>query len=208
MKKNISAIVVAACVAGSANAGDFSFTGNFEHDDEVQEFHFTVVEPAVEVTLRTWSYAGGTNAAGADIAAGGFDPIVALFNASGQLLSQNDDGSPVLDPGSGSSWDSLMSPSLAAGDYTATVTQFSNFANGPTLAGGFDGSGHMDFSGRDSHWALDILNANSASLGATYISAISPIPEPESYALLLAGLGLVAIMKKRQLGVDRDGAAA
>ncbi len=55
MKKNIGAVVVAACVAGSANAADFSFTGDFEHDNEVQEFHFTVAQPAAEVTLRTWS---------------------------------------------------------------------------------------------------------------------------------------------------------
>ena len=197
MKKNISAIVVAACVAGSANAGDFSFTGNFEHDDEVQEFQFTVVERVADVTLRTWSYAGGTNAAGAVIAAGGFDPIITLFSAGGYRITWNDDD--------GTSWDSLISSSLAAGDYTATLTQNDSFARGRTPADGFGGSSHTNFSGRDAHWALDILNADSASLGATYIS---PIPEPESYALLLAGLGLVAIMKKRQLGIDRDGAAA
>ncbi|MCC2681244.1 MAG: hypothetical protein K0S36_808 [Nitrosospira multiformis] len=44
---------------------------------------------------------------------------------------------------------------------------------------------------RDSHWALDILNVNTASLGASYISEVPSIPEPESYALLLAGLGLI-----------------
>lgn len=198
--KNICAAVIALCAAGSTNAADFSFTGNFANDDEVQEFHFTV-EPASDVTLRTWSYAGGTNAAGAAIPAGGFDPIVALFSASGQLLSQNDDSGPVPDPHTGYSWDSLIASSLAAGDYIATVTQYNSFANGPTLADGFSGSVYENFSGRDSRWALDILNANSASLGPTYISAIPPaIPEPESYALLLAGLGLIAIMKK---GADR-----
>jgi hypothetical protein len=75
--------------------------------------------------------------------------------------------------------------------YTATVTQFPSFANGPLLADGFQGTSHINFGDRDSHWALDILNVSSASVGASYIS---PIPEPESYALLLAGLGLITFV--------------
>lgn len=40
-----------------------------------------------------------------------------------------------------------------------------------------------------------ILNVENASLGASYIS---PIPEPETPAMLLAGLGLVGFIARRR----------
>ena len=82
--------------------------------------------------------------------------------------------------------------SLSTGSYTATVTHFGSFPLG-ALADGFRGSGQTNFDDRDSHWALDVLNVERASLGASYISAV---PEPESYALLLAGLGLIGFMTR------------
>lgn len=193
--KTFKAIIAMSLITGSANAADFSFTGEFANDDEVQEFNFAVAGAAQDVTLRTWSYAGGTDAAGTVIARGGFDPVVSLFNAStGSRIGVNDDGGLVADPVSGSAWDSFLMQTLAAGNYTATVTQFGSFPNG-SLADGFQGSFQSNFGGRDSHWALDVLNVESASLGDSYVS---PIPEPESYALLLAGLGLVGFMARRR----------
>ena len=61
-------------------ATNLSFTGTFTHDDNVQLFTFVVGAPST-VTLRTWSYAGGVNAAGATIARGGFDPILGSSTA-------------------------------------------------------------------------------------------------------------------------------
>lgn len=200
MKIIKACILAIGFVTGTANAADFSFTGEFKDVDEVQEFNFTVLGAASDVMLRTWSYAGGTNAAGMDIARGGFDPVVTLFNAStGGGIDENDDGSPVADSVTGLRYDSFLMTNLPAGAYTATVTQYSSFANGPSLADGFMGSGNTSFGSRDPHWALDILNVNTASIGASYISHTAPIPEPESYALLLAGLGLVAFMARRRL---------
>ncbi|HEU4855015.1 MAG TPA: DVUA0089 family protein [Nitrosospira sp.] len=192
--KTFGAIIAISLTAGSANAADFSFAGEFNHNDEVQEFNFTVAEAAADVTLRTWSFAGGTNAQGTVIERGGFDPIVSLFDGStAAQISHNDDGGLVHDPVSGLSYDSFLMNNLSAGSYTATVTQYRNFPVG-TLADGFGGSFQTNFSDRDSHWALDVLNVESASLGASYISAVGPIPEPETYALLLAGLGLIGFM--------------
>lgn len=149
---------------------------------------------------RTSPYApglmrGGTNAQGTVIQHGGFDPIVSLFNTStGAQISFNDDGGFVLDPVNGLAFDSFLMNNLSAGSYVATVTQFNNFPAG-ALADGFRGSGRVDFAALDSHWALDVLNVESASLGASYYSP-PPIPEPESYALLLAGLGLIGFMTR------------
>jgi hypothetical protein len=76
--KVLAALAAMVLVSTPAAAADFSFTGNFTQDDNVQLFNFVVGAPS-SVTLRTWSYAGGTNAAGTTIARGGFDPILALF---------------------------------------------------------------------------------------------------------------------------------
>lgn len=198
MKTVNAAILAIGFVAGSAHATDFSFAGNFTNDNQVQEFNFAIAGPATDVTLRTWSYAGGTNAAGDEIARGGFDPVVTLFNAStGDYIAADDDGGSnvATDPNSGFAYDSFLMDNLAAGNYTATLTQYDSFASGSLLTDGFSGSGHTNFGSRDSHWAFDILNAESASAGASYIS---PIPEPESYALLLAGLGLIGFMVRRR----------
>lgn len=79
---------------GSVHAADFSFTGDFSNDNEVQPFNFSVVGPATDVTLRTLSFSGGTDAGGTAIASGGFDPIIVLANATtGAIFSENDDAS-------------------------------------------------------------------------------------------------------------------
>jgi hypothetical protein len=57
----LSAVLVVSQVC---MADTFSFTGRFTHDTDVQFFTFTLLNDTPGVALRTWSYAGGTNAAG------------------------------------------------------------------------------------------------------------------------------------------------
>jgi len=202
LKGMLSAVLILG--AGYANAAlqNFSFTGNFAHDNDVQLFSFTVGAASPNVILETWSYAGGVNAAGNNIARCGFDPILAVWNSAGNLIGQNDDGGPAhrsIDL-SGQAWDTWLSVGgLAAGTYYATIAQYNNFANSTHLSDGFihDGvadqtftrglTGHntgqfwdvsgSQYNGRDGHWAFDILNVETAA-----------VPEPSTYlagALLL-----------------------
>ena len=85
------------------------------------------------------SYAGGTNADGVAIAAGGFDPVLTLFDSSGVLVDQNDDNpnTPTGDPNTGAAYDSFLQVTLDAGSYTVAVSQYDNFAIGPNLSDGF-----------------------------------------------------------------------
>jgi MYXO-CTERM domain-containing protein len=184
-----AAALLAGC--GAALAADVSFTGNLAHDDEVQLFSFTLAADA-DVTLRTWSYAGGVNAAGSLIASGGFDPIVSLFSGAGGaalLIGANDDGAGVaVDPSTGSAYDSLLEVlALPAGTYTVALTEFANSANAPTLGDGFSGSGVQGFDGRTAAWALDIVGVDAASR----------IPEPTSLALALFGLAAAGAARRR-----------
>lgn len=200
----IAAAMAFGVAAAAAQANNFSFTGNFAHDNDVQTFSFTVGAPST-VSLRSWSYAGGTNAAGQSIARGGFDPILALFKADGTFINQQDDagcGAVAADAVTGHCWDTFFTTDLAPGNYIASVQQYNNFSVGNLSAGfAFSGAGNENFrngfvdaSGnkRDSHWAFDILNVNEATQNGN-------VPEPATMALLGLGLaGLGAARRRKQ----------
>src|SRR5436190_23310858 len=54
----------------------------------------TLGQPPTPITFRTWSYHGGTNAAGQSIGSAGFDSQLALFNAANVQVAFNDDLAP------------------------------------------------------------------------------------------------------------------
>lgn len=205
MKSLITAALLAslACATG-VQATNLSFTGNFNYDNDVQRFTFTLANDAT-VTLRTWSYAGGVNAQGDTIARGGFDPILTLFDASGIRIDQQDDGGcSLVDPDtmSGACYDINYTNILSAGTYTATIQQWDNYASW-TLDAGFtyDGADYHNFRDgfvdsrndkRDGHWALDLLNVDSASADAPSTN----VPEPASLALL--GIGAVGLLRRKR----------
>jgi hypothetical protein len=193
-KNAILGAALAFAAATPAAAVDFSFTGSLPTADTVQFFDFNVGAEST-VTLRTWSYAGGVNAAGDTISQGGFDPILALFSLpDGTLIGENDDGGSNVpaDIITGNNYDTFLQLLLAPGAYRVSVAAYSNFANGPNLSNGFEGGG--DFGDRTNEWAFDILNVDTATQGV--------VPEPASWAMLIAGFGLTgAAMRRRRSAV-------
>ncbi len=199
---------VGVCAQGSS----FSFTGAFTQDDQLELFQFTA--PSASVTLQTWSYAGGTNAASTVIPAGGFDPVLSLFDVtlglnSGPLVASNDDGAGVaVDPVTGNAFDSLISTTtLNAGDtYLLVLSQTGNFANGPTYGDGFGQAGTGNFTAsmfgcggtapfcdptpaqRNGNWAVDIVGVGAAS------DTTGSVPEPGSIVLFAAGIAGLALI--------------
>ena len=97
--------------------------------------------------------------------ASGNDPMVGLFNSSGNLIDMNDDISD-------DNYDSLLTRSVSAGTYYVAVT-------GYNLAQDFSGTG-------DKNWPY-VLTISAA-----------PVPEPESYAMFLAGLGIIGAVARRR----------
>jgi hypothetical protein len=207
----LKALGIGVLAASLASAANFSFQGTLTRDDEVQLFTFAVGSTST-VTLRTWSYAGGVNAAGTTIARGGFDPILALFNGSGALINTNDDGNfnVPADPVTGENFDTYLQSSLGPGTYTVSVMQYDNFANEPNLSNGFVNTGNPTFTSifgcsnrrfcdvdgvnRTGAWAFDVLGVDAASVP----TPPSGVPEPATVSMMIAGLGIVAFFGKRR----------
>jgi hypothetical protein len=170
---------------GTGTTTSFSFTGTLQTANEVLFFDFTVASPS-EVTLRSYSYAGGTNARGETIPRGGFDPILALFDAAGALIGQNDDGGSTnvpTDPSTGLAYDVFLRSTLQPGNYKVAVSAFPNFARGPNLSDGFSGSGSLG--SRTANFAFDVLGA-SAATGPGQNNPPAPPPPPATSPLTIA----------------------
>jgi hypothetical protein len=82
----------------SATTSFLSYTGTLVTANDVFEESF-VLTSADTINIQTWSFGGGTNAAGDLISAGGFDPLVALFSGLPPSADIYVDGSanPLVD---------------------------------------------------------------------------------------------------------------
>jgi hypothetical protein len=186
-----------------------SWQGHFAADNDLVTFSISLTAPAGgTISAQTFSYVGGTNAAGTTFAGGGFAPVLVLFDSAGDEVfraSQN-----AACDGSVFCWDASLSyPASTAGHYTLVLSQDGNWPSG-NLAAGYtqDGSANahytaqygctpsdpgalfiqLDCAHRSSLWALDLAVA-----GGT----VAVVPEPTGTVLTVAGLGALALWRRR-----------
>jgi hypothetical protein len=91
-------VVCLLSATASGSSGYLSYTGTLGSAQSVFEVTFTLTVSDT-VTVQTWGFGGGTNAAGQVISAGGFDPLIALFKGSVTTATMYVDGSgnPLAD---------------------------------------------------------------------------------------------------------------
>ena len=190
---------------GAAGAETRVQQGRLASDDALAAVDFELLADDV-FSLRSFSFAGGKTALGQDIAAGGFAPVLTLFDrSSGGFVtwdhgSVHSDGNCIgqHDSATAFCWDAGLRQTLPAGRYRLLLSQDGNEPLG-ALADGYSRQGQPEYTAaylglstgamfvavsgdlRDGHWAL-----------AFSADKLAPVPEPGTALLLAAGLGWLA----------------
>ena len=167
------------------------------------------------ITLQTYGFGGGTNAAGSLISAGGFDPFVGLFEGTGPtallLDGTADNLSNYTNAGCGSA--NLLTigkvtgqcgdvylqfNGLAAGAYTVVLSDANDVPNAVDETTGYLGDGYSDLTGGSFplQTCYDANNCNTDTANwaldvTTPGNAATSAPEPTTLAI--TGLGLVIV---------------
>jgi hypothetical protein len=215
--KTLYLYIFAIIGLGSAQAETISFVGNLRNDANVISCGsgctlgasntdgdyaqwaavvdgFTV-STASSMEAVTFSYGGGVNGAGTNIAQGGFEPYLSLFDSSGDFLTSTLLGTTCpagahTNTSSLQCYDvSLDGGTLAPGNYQIAISAFENMSFAEnlgtgTLADGFTGLGNLA-GGEDLHYAFDVV-----------LGSASPVPEP-SVGWLLGGVVLAVVGIRR-----------
>ena len=186
-----------------------SFTGTLPTPEDI--FTQTVAVGANQnITIQTWGFGGGVNAASAVIPAGGFDPFVGLFQGTGptalfldgtadnlsnytsEPLACPPAGLVVIGTVAGQCGDvNLQFTGLAAGTYTVLLSDANNPPNAVFESTGFLGDGFSDLTAGVFQTCFDLnnCNADTANWALDITTSGGTVPEPASF--VLTGLGLV-----------------
>lgn len=84
-------VVALALLPPSVPANSISYTGTLSSPNDVVEKTFSLALVAT-ISLQTWGFGGGINAAGTAISAGGTDPFLGIFSGTGSNASILTDG--------------------------------------------------------------------------------------------------------------------
>jgi hypothetical protein len=183
------AVAAAACLctARPVSAAAIDFSGHFVEDDDVFVAMFSLSTDGL-VTLTTQGYA-----------LGGFDPLLSVFDASGDPLSLNDDDltCAAVSPGdTGFCLDAHLVLHLVSGSYWFAVTQSPNSPLG-ALADGFALEGSGNFTGGP---FLDAFGNQRTSVWAARVDGVDPVPSPipEPTTIGLVATGLILHLRRRR----------
>jgi PEP-CTERM motif len=212
---------ISSCV--TTVSGATSCTGSLETPEDIFLELFTVPGAGSQtITIQTFGFGGGTNAAGNAISAGGFDSLVALFSGPPETILTDGSGNPIASiPGStqffsgcppagmvsiggtATCGDNKLTTKLSPGAYTLLLSDadYVPFAVSPgppissLLSDGFaDLSGGV-FQTCTTIGACLTRNGNFA----VDISGVplSTVPEPDTLVLLTSGLVLFVFARRR-----------
>lgn len=209
---------VLTTAATPAYAASISLTGSLDANDANDALLITfALASGASVEMQSFGFggsanaAGGTNAVGDAIPAGGFDTYFSLFAGAGStatFLQSNDDGSCPPGDDTVACRDSSLNLNLPSGSYVLSVSVFNNFSfaenlGSGTLGDGFIGLGsyfNLDIFGETSSaYAVDIVADGLTLLDVRRLSDSPPtnVPEPGTLSLLAVAVAAVAAGRQR-----------
>jgi hypothetical protein len=210
--RRCAAIVVSTLALASLCSADvvLSETGTLSTPEDTFVMVINLAT-AGSVTLQTYGFGGGTNAAGTVIPSGGFDPFVGLFSGTGPtalFINGDSDILTTYTPGCPPAGTvtvggvpnqcgdvRLELPGLAPGTYTVLLSDSEYVLNAVFETAGTLGDGFTDFTGGVFQTCVDANNCipqgdtGNWALDITEPGGSAPsVPEPDAFGL--AGLGL------------------
>lgn len=217
LARSATAVVLLSVSLRIGYARTISETGTLLNPEHTVLIDLTLTG-AGAVTLQTYGFGGGTNAAGTAISAGGFDPFVGLFSGTGagavflngtsDILSNYSPGCPpagTLSIGSvpGQCGDVYLQFSgLTAGTYTVLLSDGEYLPNAVSEPSpGYLRDGFTDLTGGVFQTCYDANNCNTDTANwALDITAAAGtlVPEPSSVGLAGFEAALVALILLRK----------
>jgi hypothetical protein len=217
----VQPVRAATCTTTVSGATSCSGTLATPEDFFLEPFSVSGVGPST-VTIQTFGFGGGTNAAGTVIAAGGFDSLVAVFSGTPLSMITDGGGNPIASvPGSTQfapgcppagtvligveviCGDNRLVATLSPGSYTLLLSDadYVPFAvsPGPPISSLLS-DGFADLTGGvfQTCNSAGVCISDSANFAVDISgSPLTPVPEPTTMALLTSGLAALVYMRKR-----------
>ncbi|MDR0563539.1 MAG: DVUA0089 family protein [Azoarcus sp.] len=183
MKKKLLWAVMASglfLASSASEAASFTLTGSLTGKNDYAVGWFTVD------SALTGNLDGVVISFTDSFQAGNFDPSLGIWDSLGNLIKFDDDSGPGFDA-------FIKLDNLRDGKFFFTVSNWDNAPKSNNLWDGFKNDGLSGGLVPDS-WG------NQWSVTITGVAAAGVVPEPETWAMLLAGLGLVGAVARRQRG--------
>ena len=184
LTRGLAALALAsASLAAQAFSVTLNFDGNLATTAEVDNFSFSI---SARSDVLVWT----------DSATANFDPFLALFSrGNGALLAVSDDidnPEPQVSPNQTALDAGLRLTDLAAGSYRVAISQSPNLPLGSWAEGYSLTAQDGVATGTRNEWSVTISITEAAPLPA--------VPEPATWAFMLAGLAGLGAVARRHSG--------
>jgi len=196
-KKFLSAVLAVGLFSGAATVQ----ADLLQFNQDTTGFWFETVtdfwtgEFVVDYSLDPSGVVLWTDSYGSNFTNSSFDPFLVVWDSNGNQVAYNNNWDPADGACNGcAARDAYINlgTTLAEGTYSFTI---GNWPNGPVSGGGFE-----EFATPPGQDLTVLYPDRGQGQWNVWINGVTPVPvpEPETWAMLLAGLGIVGAVARRR----------